>query len=69
MKKGWLLLYQPGNVGTVLNVIGRCLTGWDVTGAWNILLSERRGETEETVLHELLDLAALKVEYAIDARR
>ena len=69
MKKGWLLLYRPGNVGSVLSVIGRCLEGWDVSATWKSLLSERQGEPEEAVLHELLDLAALKVEYAIDAGR
>jgi hypothetical protein len=69
MKKGWLLLYRPGNVGSVLSVIGRCLEGWDVSATWNSLLSERQGEPEEAVLHELLDLAGLKVEYAIDAGR
>jgi hypothetical protein len=69
MKKGWMLLYRPGNVGSVLNVIGRCLEGWDVSETWKTLLAERHREPEKAVLHELLDLAGLKVQYAVDAGR
>ena len=58
--KGWKMLYQPGKLSTVLNVLQRCVSGCDVQATWERLKQDRPDEEESLILDDFLDLMALK---------
>lgn len=64
----WKLLYRTDSkLQSVLAMIGRCLPEWNVHEAWESLKADRVGETEESVLDEMLELCAFKLKMAFAA--
>ena len=60
--KGWKLLYKSGQVDAVLSNVSRCLPDWNPQRVWADLRKEQPDETEEVVLDQILELAALRLE-------